>query len=409
MEKIKLRTSFLLFIVGMLYGSALPVEKNLFSFVPKVFIEKSSQTVLSAEVTKACPDLWTDTTTEFLKNSNSGLLGSREELSRLSLICQDDVSPLCLTASGLVNYICDPTKEAKYSKVTNEANNTASAMCFTFQNNTFLAQLREAALHSLVSENNKVSNVSSDSSEFNISDCVKQCGSSPRLCQIILQSLGTIVYGVKPKLDVTESKPEPTTAPHATAKPVNASSLQTSLDNAKTTTIPAKLPEAVTEKTTTQSAVKEEEIKNWDSPNLSPDGADEDDLDDMERPIPLDDDPDLGKESDAVASKQNDVYVATPTKPPQSYDSQSEIDEDPVNTHFIFYFLAFVVISVCGYLLYQRRYRIIALVLEGRGGSARRRARAPRSRGSSGSYHKLVNNLEEAITSHSVKNSNVVY
>lgn len=92
-----------------------------------------------------------------------------------------------------------------------------------------------------------------------------------------------------------------------------------------------------------------------------------------------------------------------------TYDSSSEMDADPINTHFLFYFIAFVVLSASGYLMFMRRKYLIALVLEGRFNSNRRRSNLFRERPSSGSYRKLVNNLEEAITSNSVKNSNVIY
>lgn len=115
------------------------------------------------------------------------------------------------------------------------------------------------------------------------------------------------------------------------------------------------------------------------------------------------------------ADKNMEDSVIAPAKPGSPiYDTRiPDVDDGPVNTHFLFYFLAFVVLSVTSYIVYQRRNRIIAMVVEGRSGpssSGRRRSSSTRGeRPSSGSYRKLVNNLEEAITSHSVKNSNVIY
>jgi len=93
-------------------------------------------------------------------------------------------------------------------------------------------------------------------------------------------------------------------------------------------------------------------------------------------------------------------------KPVNSVESLSEIDE-PENTHFLLYFLTFVVLSATGYVLYQRRGRVFTFLVGGRG--SRRRSSAGRGVNRSGSYKKLVNNLEEAMASSSVKNSNVIY
>ena len=116
----------------------------------------------------------------------------------------------------------------------------------------------------------------------------------------------------------------------------------------------------------------------------------------------------VDKEEKSMDDKQVEQNVETQNTVP-SYDASSETDSDPINTHFLFYFIAFVILSACGYLMFMRRKYLIALVLEGRTSSSRRRSNSFRERPSSGNYRKLVNNLEEAITSNSVKNSNVIY
>ena len=123
------------------------------------------------------------------------------------------------------------------------------------------------------------------------------------------------------------------------------------------------------------------------------------------------DDEDDGEKDMEPGPEETGKVPDKPLKP--KFESHSEIEvEEPVDTHFLFYFMAFVVLSVVGYVVYQRRGRIIALVIEGRSGPSTGRRRSNSARGerpTSGSYRKLVNNLEEAISSHSVKNSNVIY
>jgi hypothetical protein len=116
----------------------------------------------------------------------------------------------------------------------------------------------------------------------------------------------------------------------------------------------------------------------------------------------------VDKEEKSIDNQAEKNPVETQKTVP-SYDGSSETDRDPINTHFLFYFIAFVILSACGYLMFMRRKYLIALVLEGRTSSSRRRSNSFRERPSSGNYRKLVNNLEEAITSNSVKNSNVIY
>lgn len=136
-----------------------------------------------------------------------------------------------------------------------------------------------------------------------------------------------------------------------------------------------------------------------DKPPIKP--ADED-------PPSYEDGDDAIKEEKELNKEEEKIPNET-QKAVHNFDSSSDIDADPVNTHFLFYFIAFAVLSASGYLMFIRRKYLIALVLEGRSNSSRRRSSSFRERPSSGSYRKLVNNLEEAISSNSVKNSNVIY
>ncbi|KAI9562029.1 hypothetical protein GHT06_012994 [Daphnia sinensis] len=129
---------------------------------------------------------------------------------------------------------------------------------------------------------------------------------------------------------------------------------------------------------------------------------------------PADEDPPSYEDGDDPIKEEKELNkdeerIPNETQKAVQYDSTSDVDADPVNTHFLFYFIAFAVLSASGYLMFMRRKYLIALVLEGRSNSSRRRSSSFRERPSSGSYRKLVNNLEEAITSNSVKNSNVIY
>jgi len=126
--------------------------------------------------------------------------------------------------------------------------------------------------------------------------------------------------------------------------------------------------------------------------------------DDMVRPLT-----DGSEETNFLETQE--PLVPKAAKPVNSVESVSEIDE-PENTHFLLYFLTFVALSATGYVLYQRRGRIFTYLVGGRG-SRRRSSSSSSTRAGgvnrSGSYKKLVNNLEEAMASSSVKNSNVIY
>jgi len=194
------------------------------------------------------------------------------------------------------------------------------------------------------------------------------------------------------------SKPEPV---------VNiAAKKDSNVSNSITTKTPAGQATVILPKTTT--------IEDTAAEDEPPEPEPEDDLIMDDETPKAEADPNLDEEDNAEKDMDKPVEVQNtvqdkPSKPDQSYDPQSEIDEDPTNTHFLFYFMFFVVISVTCYVVYQRRNRIIAFVIEGRSGqSSSRRRGSSRERPSSGSYRKL-NNLEDAISSQSIKNSNVIY
>ncbi|XP_042894362.1 trans-Golgi network integral membrane protein 2-like isoform X2 [Penaeus japonicus] len=67
---------------------------------------------------------------------------------------------------------------------------------------------------------------------------------------------------------------------------------------------------------------------------------------------------------------------------------------DDEDSHFFAYFLTIMVSAIIFYLVFHNKQRIIALIIEGRSPGDRRGRRSS----SRGKYHKLDNNLEEAIT-----------
>ncbi|XP_047482042.1 trans-Golgi network integral membrane protein 2-like [Penaeus chinensis] len=67
---------------------------------------------------------------------------------------------------------------------------------------------------------------------------------------------------------------------------------------------------------------------------------------------------------------------------------------DDEDSHFFAYFLTIMVSAIIFYLVFHNKQRIIALIIEGRSPGERRGRRSS----SRGKYHKLDNNLEEAIT-----------
>ncbi|CAL4059543.1 unnamed protein product [Meganyctiphanes norvegica] len=65
---------------------------------------------------------------------------------------------------------------------------------------------------------------------------------------------------------------------------------------------------------------------------------------------------------------------------------------DDTDSHFFAYFLTVMVTAIVFYLLFHNKQRIIALIIEGRSSPRSRRSSSGRTR-----YHKLDNNLEEAM------------
>jgi len=134
------------------------------------------------------------------------------------------------------------------------------------------------------------------------------------------------------------------------------------------------------------------------------------DLPDAEGPYSDEDNAEKGMEAEGHENLANPMR----NEPATGFVNDSDHMDEPEDTHFLLYFITFALVTIGGYVIYMRRNRIIALVIQGRGASSSRR-RASRSssrdsRPSGGSYRKLVNNLEEVITSsQSVKNSNVIY
>nr|XP_027231888.1 proteoglycan 4-like isoform X3 [Penaeus vannamei] len=74
-------------------------------------------------------------------------------------------------------------------------------------------------------------------------------------------------------------------------------------------------------------------------------------------------------------------------------DNGGEFADDE-DSHFFAYFLTIMVSAIIFYLVFHNKQRIIALIIEGRSPGERRGRRTS----SRGKYHKLDNNLEEAIT-----------
>ncbi|XP_069938561.1 trans-Golgi network integral membrane protein 1 isoform X3 [Cherax quadricarinatus] len=78
---------------------------------------------------------------------------------------------------------------------------------------------------------------------------------------------------------------------------------------------------------------------------------------------------------------------------PQKVDSEGKFSDDE-DSHFFAYFLTIMITAIIFYLVFHNKQRIIALIIEGRAPSSSRNRRSS----SRAKYHKLDNNLEEAIT-----------
>jgi len=102
--------------------------------------------------------------------------------------------------------------------------------------------------------------------------------------------------------------------------------------------------------------------------------------------------------------KPNDEISNQHSKPiisKQPYDDHMDSStEDPESSNFISYFFVLTIITICGYLIFYNKKKLIALCLEGRRGRStgrRSRSGSRSGRSSSAQYRKLDNNLEEAM------------
>ncbi|XP_045625936.1 trans-Golgi network integral membrane protein 1 isoform X2 [Procambarus clarkii] len=118
----------------------------------------------------------------------------------------------------------------------------------------------------------------------------------------------------------------------------------------------------------------------------------------------------MGKASDSQSendlSYDDNSYISDPheegdfeVKPAGNEEAPSQVNNggkfrDDEDSHFFAYFLTIMVTAIIFYLVFHNKQRIIALIIEGR---APRSGRTRRS-SSRAKYHKLDNNLEEAIT-----------
>lgn len=417
-----------------------------------------------------CPKLWAHTESDFIKQEQSGILGFVNELQKDCPENKTEESLLCKGALGVSKYVCKASDGGKLPLV--PVNDTASlnntdTLCNTIFHNLCKIVYSRINSHlalktSLAPLNEALKNLDCN---FNVTGynkdiCTETCNIKKPVCKITLQSLRTIVSWEEEK-EKKESvnNAEPTDMPDANNKsaqtnkvkseqiqqPLRASVSEVSSNQPTQTAESAHdiLPQTETGETSVSSTdkkptnppvpAKKENVINAistpESDGASPafpettltqeyeDGGekppvrmededpqifDEDPLDPRNNGIEDEDDPEKGM------AKTADGETGGIKQPAQSFPP-TELDNDDLNTHFLFYFIAFVVLSVCGYLMYVRRKHIVALVIEGRTRSGRRRSNSLRERSSAGSYRKLVNNLEEAISSSSVKNSNVIY
>lgn len=439
------------------------------TFISNSMFSKDYQQALFNDTNLTCPNLWTQTDEEFKTKEASGILGSLPKLQELCQGDAEDLSPICRGALGISNYVCKanggkipPPKVEDLKNLTDVKGlcnslvgnfNLTYKLCDIVNNSingkTSFKHLKEISPLKETLETNCTFPHSNDT-------CVKHCAGVNEIpvCKIILQSLRTIVFWEEAKerseninnSDGTDSQPNAVipaaVLPNPTQLSVAQNSTQevqeTSTSDIRTTpanppTKPTAIPTTNESKTVTSEKIPITTVSLVDekqngSPTLaisSSSAVPSDDLEEMgdfdfnavdKPPKSEDEDQLLGDsindedDADKDMEKQVDINpdLNESPKPVQSYDPPFETDSDPINTHFIFYFIAFVVLSACGYLMYMRRKQIFAMVVEGRS-SSRRRSNSLRDRPSSGSYRKLVNNLEEAITSSSVKNTNVIY
>lgn len=487
----------------------------------------------AADISRMCAQLWSSTPDNFQKEKLTGVLGYLGEATKICPVSSGNSSLVCLGAVAISNYLCKAmpgiggSSQQLLRPMDNQTLQILSepdGLCHILGNVSFQDTLCQFVEKNLKAPQIDCASLPHDGFQ---NQCNNLCsGDNKRACEIILQSLRTIIYweevkktgqedSIGPAVELSASetstpplsssdnasditgthvssnvqlprnattasdrpagdrtgdknnpnsaspndgvgmkKSEPPNNPIAEKASTSSSKASVSVSNQiSTTPLTNKSIEAGVSATSAteapknsgkmeskpfgQSPVGSVDGEKTDGQQRKPDttsnveAASKDDDYEMEQPPELsfdedikrpgvneflddEDDGEKGMTFDEERPEEISHKPALSDDPhPDSHSSGiGDIDSDPLNTHFLFYFMAFVVLSVIGYLVYQRRNRIVALVIEGRSGpssSHRRRSTSGRDRSSSCSYRKLANNLEEAITSNSVKKSNVIY
>ncbi|KAK3882591.1 hypothetical protein Pcinc_013038 [Petrolisthes cinctipes] len=99
---------------------------------------------------------------------------------------------------------------------------------------------------------------------------------------------------------------------------------------------------------------------------------------------------DLGADSNLLENELEETEPRESVVPQVVNGGKFSDDED---SHFFAYFLTIMVTAIIFYLVFHNKQRIIALIIEGRAPSSRGRRNSSRAK-----YHKLDNNLEEAMS-----------
>ncbi|KAK4300951.1 hypothetical protein Pmani_026878 [Petrolisthes manimaculis] len=99
---------------------------------------------------------------------------------------------------------------------------------------------------------------------------------------------------------------------------------------------------------------------------------------------------DLGADSNLLENELEETEPRESLVPQVVNGGKFSDDED---SHFFAYFLTIMVTAIIFYLVFHNKQRIIALIIEGRAPSSRGRRNSSRAK-----YHKLDNNLEEAMS-----------
>ena len=392
---------------------------------------------LSARIQEQCPQLYANSQEpENLQKSDFLIL-------ELPKSCPTDSTSyiLCFVALQSSNNLCNMShtiklrdKDHQLPEPTN-TNATSESICKSFEDPTMVSNLTLYI--------NKYLQTKIPASYFFSQGCNQLCkGNNTNLCAIILFNFKTMMQWDPDYNQEQQSLPIPTeiSTQHATKiaatelsqlfTTANISKLSSSTKSMTTTSVKTtptastKTDVTITSAHVTQKAkskhtgaTKQPKAKTEHSKKIHPpiektyEGEQElpqENLEDsvMEGKYPADDnDALLGLES----NEEKTVTKASIQAESHSHDSDRYF-EQPEDTHFLFYFISFATLSACGYVIYIKRKRIIALIIEGRGQPSSSRRRSSSSRERSGGYRKLVNNLEEVITSsQAVKHTNVIY